>query len=521
MEPGRKRKWTKQSTIAGVLVAVILVVAGGVGWYFRSHSHSALLQNGTIESVTDSAVYQNMPGTAEADKIYAEFKPVNSWESGSRYFVQYELIVANDTEQGIIKWKMTFPVSGDVKIEQCWNCQIMDLKDTNPGHVLLEPALYCTEVAAGNATQGIGFILSMENVSDISGYQLELTMADKGICRVDGTKAGEGLEKGIQTSAAAVETEEDGILKQPDEKTPANTSHYSGGLHVSGTILTDGQGNPIQLKGVSTHGLAWYPEYVSYDTFQTLKDWGANVVRLAMYTAEYGGYCSGGDRAALKDRIERGVEYATQLGMYVIIDWHILSDSNPNTHKSEAVAFFDEMSSKYREYNNVIYEICNEPVNASWQSEIKPYAEAVIQTIRKNDSTALILVGTNTWSQDVDQIAGNELEDENVMYVLHFYAGTHKESLRNKLITALDAGVPVFVSECGICDASGNGEIDYESAQEWLDLLNDRGISFVAWNLSNKNESSSLLRPDCSALSGWSDEELSESGRWFKAVIGQ
>ena len=218
-------------------------------------------------------------------------------------------------------------------------------------------------------------------------------------------------------------------------------------LQVSGTKLTDESGDIIQLRGVSTHGISWFPDYVNYDAFATLRDdWGANVVRIAMYPEEYNGYLSGGDKAALKQIIDNGVNYATDLGMYVIIDWHVLNYA-PSRHTQEACDFFAEMASKYSGHDNVIYEICNEPVGADWNSDIKPYAETVIGTIRQFDDHALILVGTNTWSQDVDSVVGNTLDDGNVMYVAHFYAGTHKDNIRNKISTALNAGVPVFISE--------------------------------------------------------------------------
>ncbi len=204
--------------------------------------------------------------------------------------------------------------------------------------------------------------------------------------------------------------------------------------------------------------------------------------------------------------------------MYVIIDWHVLNYA-PSRHTQEACDFFAEMASKYSGHDNVIYEICNEPVGADWNSDIKPYAETVIGTIRQFDDHALILVGTNTWSQDVDSVVGNTLDDGNVMYVAHFYAGTHKENIRNKISTALNAGVPVFISECSICDASGNGGIDYASANEWLDFMNSNQLSFIAWSLSNKAETSALISSGCSAKSGWSDGDLSETGRWFKSAI--
>lgn len=182
--------------------------------------------------------------------------------------------------------------------------------------------------------------------------------------------------------------------------------------------------------------------------------------------------------------------------------------------------FFDEMSSKYAGYNNVIYEICNEPQNSDWNSQIKPYAQEVIARIRQH-TDALILVGTNRWSQDVDEVIGNRLDDDNVMYVVHFYAGTQKEWVRNKMIAALDAGIPVFISECSICDASGNGGIDYGSADAWFSLLNERGISYIAWSLSNKSETSALINSWCDKLSDWSDDDLSDTGRWFKNMMSR
>ena len=139
---------------------------------------------------------------------------------------------------------------------------------------------------------------------------------------------------------------------------------------------------------------------------------GGNVVRLAMYTEEYNGYCSGDakNRSDLKKLIKKGVKLAKKHKMYVIVDWHILSDGNPNSHKKEAKAFFKEMSREFKGYNNVIYEICNEPNNGTSWKEIKSYAKSVISTIRENDKKAVIVVGTPTWSQDVDQAAADPIK---------------------------------------------------------------------------------------------------------------
>lgn len=290
-----------------------------------------------------------------------------------------------------------------------------------------------------------------------------------------------------------------------------------GALHVENGKLTDENGNTVQLYGMSTHGIAWFPQYINYDSFRTLRDdWNTNCIRLAMYTAEYGGYCAGGDKEQLKQLVKDGVSYATELGMYVIVDWHILSDCDPNQNKDEAIAFFREMAEVFADNDNVLYEICNEPNGGTSWDSIKSYAEEVIPVIRVQKPDAVILVGTPTWSQEIDKAAASPLDDSNVMYTLHFYAGTHKDDLRNRLETCVQNELPVFVSEFGMCDASGNGANDFDSTTKWLDLLNKYQISFCCWNLANKDESSSVFKAASTALSDWTDEDFNESGRWIR-----
>lgn len=313
-----------------------------------------------------------------------------------------------------------------------------------------------------------------------------------------------------------------GGLQIAEAKTTTYYDASAGRLHVKGTKLVDKKGHEVQLRGVSTHGLSWYPQYVNDKCFAQLHDkWGANVVRLAMYTEEYNGYCSGDakNRSDLKKRIKKGVKLAKKHKMYVIVDWHILSDGNPNSHKKEAKNFFREMSREFKGYNNVIYEICNEPNNGTSWKEIKSYARSVISTIRKNDKKAVIVVGTPTWSQDVDQAAADPIKGDNIMYALHFYAATHKADLRNKMTAAINKGLPVFVTEYGICDASGNGAIDKKEADRWVQTMDEYGVSYIAWNLSNKQESSSIIKSSCPKVSGFKKSELSDEGRWLYHLL--
>lgn len=294
----------------------------------------------------------------------------------------------------------------------------------------------------------------------------------------------------------------------------------TGQLRVEGARLVGRDGQAVQLRGVSTHGLAWFPQYVNSGLFRELRqDWGANVVRLALYTAEPGGYCTDGDRQQLAQLVETGVQLATEADLYVIVDWHVLSDADPSRYEDEAVAFFASMSEKFADYDNVIYEICNEPNGGTSWDTVKSYAERVIPVIRANAPSAPIIVGTPTWSQDVDKAAANPLDAENVLYALHFYAATHQQGLRDRLTQAVRGGLPVFVSEFGICDASGNGRIDYASADAWVSLMDSLGVSYVCWNLSNKDESSALFRPDCTKASGFTEADLSEEGIWLWSVL--
>ncbi|WP_253907786.1 cellulase family glycosylhydrolase [Bacillus sp. WMMC1349] len=291
----------------------------------------------------------------------------------------------------------------------------------------------------------------------------------------------------------------------------------NGQLTIKGTQLVNQHGKAVQLKGISSHGLQWYGEFVNKSSLRWMRDdWGITVFRAAMYTAD-GGYI---DNPSVKNKVKEAVEAAKELGIYVIIDWHILNDGNPNQHKDKAKQFFKEMSKLYGNTPNVIYEIANEPNgNVTWNRDIRPYAQEITSVIRKNDPDNIIIVGTSNWSQDVDIAAEHPLEDDNVMYALHFYAGTHGQSLRDKANHALRKGAPLFVTEWGTSDASGNGGVFLKQSQEWLKFLDHNKISWVNWNLSDKRESSAALKPGASRTGGWSQSNLSLTGQFIKKSI--
>lgn len=317
-----------------------------------------------------------------------------------------------------------------------------------------------------------------------------------------------------QDSAAIEKNQTDN--QNQDKNMKQDQKKVSKALHVKGSHLLDENNEPIVLQGSSTFGLNYMPETVNENMFEFLREeMDSEVIRLAMYTAGDNGYCTGGDQNALKSLIHKGVKLAMVTDQYAVIDWHILSDGNPLTYVEESKKFFDEMSAVYAGNPGVIYEICNEPNgNITWQ-DVKEYAEQVIPVIQKNDPDALILVGTPQWSQKETEAAADPLDlHGNIMITVHFYAATHGQDLLDQMNQAYELGVPVFVSEFGISEASGNGRLDSDMADQWFESMNKDKISRIAWAVSNKDESSAMFKPDTD-LTNPDLEDLSEYGKWL------
>ncbi len=291
----------------------------------------------------------------------------------------------------------------------------------------------------------------------------------------------------------------------------------NGRLQVIGTALSDASGKPVQLRGVSTHGLTWYPEYVSEALFRQIsEDWQCNLVRLAMYSELY----CGNEREESLRLLRKGIEAAIAADQYVLVDWHILEDNNPNQHLTEAMAFFDLIASEYADCPNLLFEICNEPNGplVEW-ADVKAYAEQVIPVIRRHIPGAVIVIGTPNYDRDLGEAALQPLAFDNIMYVLHFYTASHHEDLQTELRATLDRGLPVFISECGICEASGDGVIDFASAVKWFTLLNENKISYAVWSLSDKSESSAMFQLHFDPEGPIRDEDLTLSGKWVRELI--
>jgi aryl-phospho-beta-D-glucosidase BglC (GH1 family) len=299
-------------------------------------------------------------------------------------------------------------------------------------------------------------------------------------------------------------------------QTPIQTN---GSLSVVGSEIVNQHGQTVSFAGTSLFwsNTGWGGEsFYNSSTISWLKnDWDISIVRAAMGVEDNGGYIS--DAINNKARVRTVVDAAINEGIYVIIDWH---SHHAENYEVEAIAFFEEMATLYGQYDNIIYEIYNEPLQISWDNVIKPYADSVVAAIRAIDSSNLIIVGTPSWSQDVDVASMNPIVGyPNIAYTLHFYAATHGQSLRNKATTALNNGIALMVTEWGTVSANGNGAVDVSSTNDWMTFLCDNNLSHCNWAINDKVEGASALISGTSNLGNWSASDLTTSGTLVKGII--
>jgi len=299
----------------------------------------------------------------------------------------------------------------------------------------------------------------------------------------------------------------------------SNPVSVHGDLSVFGPKIIDKNGDIVSFAGNS---LFWSNTGFGAERFYNgnvvdwlQEDFEATIVRAAMGVDEFGGYLS--DRQGNLQRVEAVVDAAIANGMYVIIDWH---SHHAENYRAQSIDFFQQMARKYGNHPNVIYEIYNEPLGVSWSQTIKPYSEAVIAAIRAIDPDNLIIVGTPFFSQEVDVASRNPITGyDNIAYTLHFYAGTHGASLRQRAEIALSNGIALMVTEWGTVNANGDGGVARSSTDEWINFLRENDISHLNWSVHDKNEGASVLRPGASAQGRWSQNDLTASGQFVREII--
>ena len=428
----------------------------------------------------------------------------------NQYWTEYTFSITNHTSRAVSKVQAVMKTSGEPKGFKSFE-SINAVYNATVGGVIV---YYAGEIAAGatvNINGKIGF--------DPTSVTVSSTYVRAVNCN---PPSGETTESGKLNYKLTGTTKD-----IPYAQTPVGKH---GKLHLkkvagygNAPVIVDKNDNPYQLRGASTHGIQWDVgyNYVNKGAMQSLRDeWGVNLFRMACYVTQ-DGYTVGA-QSRMDQKIEEGVQAAKELGMYVIVDWHIHAE-NPHTTKSWAKDFFKKYATKYKDYDNVIFEICNEPTNVQWYTgggnDLYSYCKEIAGIIRDCGSDALIVCGTNTWSQDVEDVAKKPLKDdgfEDILYTFHFYSGSHYADKMAKVKTATADGTPIFVTEFGICDASGNGGFDTANADAWIKLCDSYNISYACWSFCNKGESASYLSTSCSKTTGgYVASDLATTGIWL------
>ena len=458
-----------------------------------------------VQATADTKNNSQSKPAASSSNFTVQWKKSSSWEEGGKKCGGYEIVITNNGDT-VNSWTAKVTVPGNTKLMSQWN----GIFSISGNTMTVKNESYNGTIEKGKSVS-FGFNYSADAYINEGKVTVNGSTA--------GTSAGNNSNNNNNNNNTSTTKKPAATVPQaPSDPKGTTPVSQHGQLSVKNGQLVDKSGKGYQLRGMSTHGLTWFPEFVNESAFKTLRDdWNTNVVRLAMYVDEWGnGQCYMGNKSGSLELLEKGVDICIKLDMYVIIDWHVLNPGDPSKYTNEAKSFFETVSKRYAKYPNVIYEICNEPNGgASWSGNIKPYAEKIIPVIRKNAPNSVIIVGTPTWSQELDKPLSDPLNYKNVMYAFHFYAATHA-GLRSNVENCVAQGLPVFVSEFGTCDASGGGANDFNETQKWLSYFDKQGISYCNWSICNKDETCSVLRPGTSANGNWSESDLTENGKWMR-----
>ncbi|MGC4782401.1 cellulase family glycosylhydrolase [Micromonospora zamorensis] len=403
-----------------------------------------------------------------ASAATAVFSVTNNWGNG----YQGQITVTNDTSAQITSWRVEFDLPSSSTVSQSWNAQ----QSTSGSRYTFTNVSWNGTLAAGASTS-FGFLVNG------SGTPVN--------CTVNGASCAGGPPPTTPPPT-------------PPPTTGTPVERY-GQLRVCGTTMCDKTGARVQLRGISSMWLNWetapYAENLSALTWMR-DNWNLQVIRAAMGVEPAGAYLS--DPAKARAQVETIINNAVTAGVYVIVDWHAHEAQN---NQSQAVAFFGDLARRYGHLPNVIWEPYNEPLQVSWTNVIKPYHQAVVSAIRAADPDNIVVLGTPTWSQDVDVAAASPVTGTNLMYTLHFYSCTHGASLRAKGDAAIRAGLALFVTEWGASHADGglDGRSCLPEAQSWIDWMKTNGISWTAWKLDVGTDTTNLLSPGAPVTGGWNN----------------
>ena len=476
-----------------------------------------LLVAGTVAAAASAVALIAMPASAET----AAFTVTNSWSTG----YQASVVVKNDTSSTLRTWRveLTFPTG--TTVVNSWNAT----QAGSGGAYTFTPAGWNATLAAGASTD-FGMVLAgtgRPTGCTVNGAACGITTVPSAPATTPPTSAPASPSASVRPTTPTPSPTRTTVPTTAPTSPPAGATGtpvgINGQLRVCGVHLCNKYDRPIQLRGMSTHGIQWFANCYNNASLDALAtDWRADLFRIAMYVQE-GGYET--DPAGFTSRVNSLVDMAEARGMYAMIDFHTLTPGDPNHNLQRAKTFFAAVSARNAAKTNVIYEIANEPNGVGWAG-IKSYAEQVIPVIRANDPDAVVVVGTRGWSSlgvsdgaSSAEVIANPVKAGNIMYAFHFYAASHKDIYRAEVEKAA-AALPLFVTEFGTVNANGGGAVDTTSSVAWLDLLDRLKIGYANWTYSDAGEGSAAFRAGtCAGGTYAGTGVLSESGALLRSRI--
>jgi len=295
--------------------------------------------------------------------------------------------------------------------------------------------------------------------------------------------------------------------------------------------FVNAKGDTLLFRGLSVAD----PDKVDHeghwnrDFFEHVKDMGATLVRIPVHPVAW--------RERTPDKylvlLDSAVNWCTDLGMYIIIDWHsignlemeLFQDPMYNTSQKETYEFWRTISRHFNGNNTVaFYEIFNEPTsyrgqlgNVTWGAW-KKINEDIIHVIRAYDTETIPLVAGFDWAYDLTPLREEPINAANIGYVAHPYPNKRSQPWEPKWEEDFGFAAstyPIIATEIGFGvqnSTQPSGPDDYGT--RITKYLEGRGISWMAW----------VYDPEWgpNMLKSWKTFELTGSGEFFKkAMHGQ
>ena len=285
--------------------------------------------------------------------------------------------------------------------------------------------------------------------------------------------------------------------------------------------IYDATGKEVILKGVVLPNVdtIQFGAAVNETTLKSLRDnLGVNMIRFTLSPnsdIEWG-------KAFY--RIKTTITTATELGIYVIINWGIMKstegdprttlDSNNYQGVTTANNFFKSIAEYSKNNPYVLFELCNEPYvkngdskyeNLNTWNAVKEYSDVIIPIIREYSDNIIIVAGKS--GVILNEIVNDPITKySNIAYTFHMYPYNYKfATYKSQLEAMIAKNLTIIATETSIMNAAltekNITQYDKAKMDEYLNFFKSKNynLSFAYFKYDFPFESGTN-----SAYSEWS-----------------